>query len=535
MIQPRPYQIEAVHSVYDHWANKNGAPVVVAPTGAGKSVIIAYLISDAITNYPTTRILVIADQKELIEQNSATLERLNPNIHYSIFSASCNKKDSSGDVVFAQIQTIHNKAPHLVFADENQRNFDIVIVDEAHMINTKNMGMFRRCINDLKSMNPLTKVVGLTATPYRMGAGHIWNDSEEALFSGCCYNITIDSLIESKFLVKPIGYCSKKEVDRSKIERNNLGEFKEKSATEEFNKITDEAVEDFLSRLSDCRTILVFACSISHSHKIIDCLDHNGETSHCLITGTTPKKEREELVSKVRNGEVRVCVNVGVLTKGFDAPNIDAVVLLRATESAALFVQMVGRGLRPCDGKDKCIVLDYGGNVRRHGPINNIVPKKKGERLASVVMAKACTSCNALIAINATVCVHCGAEQPIKERKPNHKNKAEEINILSDNGVWMPVLRQQIQVHKTVGTWKIPCLKIRYQLSNYRWVQEFVHPHHHSHRVKEKAREWFARRGKELMSPSVAVKRVDELPAPTEIKISKVGMFWEVMDYKWQS
>lgn len=533
-ITPRPYQIEAVQSVYEYWATQDGAPVVVAPTGSGKSVIIAHLISDALNNYPNTRILVLADQKELIEQNSEALARVNPDIKWTIYSASCGIKDATGDIVFAQVQSIHKRAPLIAISHPQRKFFDIILIDEAHLINTKQIGMFRKCIRDLCNMNGRTKVAGFTATPYRMGVGYIWSEDNDMLFSGVCYEISIDKLIETNQLVKPIGYCGRHQVDRSKIERNNMGEFKEESATREFYKITKEAVKDFLARLVECKTILVFGCSVNHANQIIECLNEMGEDSCCLITGETPKKEREELISCIRNGKIRICVNVGVLTKGFDAPNIDAVVLLRATESPALYVQMVGRGLRPCEGKDKCIVLDYGGNVVRHGPINAVAPRKKGERLESIQMAKTCIACKALIAISASVCPHCGAKQPIKDIAPNHKMKADNVDIIDiQEPKWVKVKSQKLYLHNIPGMYGHSSIRVVYTTDNKQKYQEFVHPRHYSKKVKEKAKKWFEDRGASLMSSTQAEKIQAELKCPTEIKVSKHGRFWEVSEYKW--
>jgi hypothetical protein len=169
---------------------------------------------------------------------------------------------------------------------------------------------------------------------------YIFSNDDDAIFGGVAYEIHIDKLIAEGFLVRPVSYAGRVEANTDNIEHSSTGEFKEESATKEFASITTEAVSDMVSRLRERRSILVFACSLDHAAMICDALRASGETSVDMVTGETPKAERDDLVDRVRSGALRWTVNVGVFTKGFDAKNIDAIVLMRATESPALYVQM---------------------------------------------------------------------------------------------------------------------------------------------------------------------------------------------------
>ena len=527
MIEARAYQIEAVESVFRFMERGYGNPVVVAPTGAGKSIIIAMNIQRAIDMYPPVRILILADAKELIEQNSEAFTLVNGMANYGIYSASVGAKCSSQNITFAQIQSCHNDAELFGF-------IDFIIVDECHMINVKNKGMYRKFIDTLRVANPKMKVVGYTATPYRLGHGYVFK-GDESMFSGVAFEIGIDRLIKDGFLVMPIARAGKVHADTDKIERSNNGEFKEESAQAEFSKITVEAVRDIIQRLPDRKSILVFTCSIKHSQEIAEELYAQSETSVEVVTGETSKSEREAIVERVRSGTTRWLVNCAVFTKGFNAKNIDAVVLLRATESPALFVQMVGRGLRTFTGKSDCVVLDYGENVMRHGPINAITPKEKkkgASKTSDRMMAKECGSCGALIAIQSRTCPHCGFTIEI-EAAPNHGTKPSDLSIIDMDGqgspecVWRDVLEMTTALHGSNSVQSRQCLRVNYRLGVAEWVTEYVCPDHGGY-ARQRAAKWMEQRGFNLMDAQASADV--KWPVPRRIKVKYGGKWPEVVE-----
>jgi DNA repair protein RadD len=526
MIEDRAYQAEAVASVYRFFERGYGNPVVVAPTGSGKSFMIARLIHDSVTQWPATRILAMADVKELIEQNAEAYAIYAKTAQYGIYSASVGARDSGDPVVFAQIQSCHDKPEIFGWVD-------FIIVDECHMINTKRVGMYRGFVDGLRKRNPMCKVVGFTATPYRLGHGYVFKGAE-SLFSGIAYEIQIDALIEKGFLVPPVARAGKVVADTANIEHGSNGEFKEESATKEFSRITVEAVEDMLLRLTDRKSVLVFACSLEHAAQIAALLRGCGERAVDVVTGKTTKGEREAIVARVRSGATRWCVNVGVFTKGFNAKNIDAVVLLRATESAALFVQMIGRGLRTFPGKTECVVLDYGENVMRHGPINAIRPKEKKDRKdgPQEARAKECVKCGALIAVGCRLCPHCGAEQPFVERGPNHDTRPSDAPLLQTakpgEYQWRDVMGMQVFEHGKSLPGSIRSMRVEYRIGAAEWVREWICPEHTGY-ARNKAEQWMNARGYNLLSVDDAL--AVEWPMPKRIQIKTGGKYVEVVDY----
>lgn len=525
MIEARAYQTDAVQAVYRFMERGYGNPVVVAPTGAGKSYIIAMLMHDAVTQWPGTRILCMADVKELIEQNAEAYGILSRTAQYGIYSASVGARDSSDPVIFAQVQSCHAKPE--IFG-----RIDFVVVDECHMINTKRIGMYRAFVDGLRKRNPQCKVIGFTATPYRLGHGYVFKGAE-SLFSGIAYDIPIDKLIADGFLVPPVSRAGTVVADTSRIDHSSNGEFKEESSTREFSRITVAAVDDMLSRLPDRKSVLIFACSLDHAAQIAEVLKSRGEAAVDVVTGTTSKGERESIVKRVRDGLTRWCVNVGVFTKGFNAPNIDAVILLRATESAALYVQMIGRGLRTFPGKADCVVLDYGENVVRHGPINAVRPREKGKRKESErqVMAKECPSCGALIAMACRICPHCGAEI-IFANDPNHETRPSDAPLLATEKpgeyIWKTVLAMQTHEHGRNLPGSKRSMRVDYRVGAAEWVREWICPEHTGY-ARNKAEQWMNARGYNLLSVDAAL--AVEWPVPERIKIKTGGKWPEVVDH----
>lgn len=400
----RYYQAEAVEAVFSFLREKQGNPLVVLPTGAGKSHVIREIARRVTEDYGR-RLVVLQHRKELIEQNAAGV------IDAGMYSAGLGKKEVEPDVVFAGIQSCYRKA--LEFGRRH-----LVIIDEAHLVADE--GMFQQFISDLQITNPDVRLIGLTATPYRTSEGHL---IEGKTWSGICYEAPVSKLIDEGYLspLTSVPSAVKYETDNLRV---RAGEFVESDLQLLFDdeaKI-DAACQEVLAKTSDRRSVLVFCSGVTHAHHVAERL--GGEVIH----GETTALERAGLIESFRAGRLRYLCNCDVLTTGFDAPNVDAVVLLRATMSPGLLVQMAGRGFRLANGKHDCLILDFGQNIKRHGPLDAIDFGKRANKGSGQAAEKSCPGCDQQLPAGVRVC-ECGFIFPEPELR--HEAQADEVEVLA--------------------------------------------------------------------------------------------------------
>ena len=327
---PRQYQQDALEAI---WNNLDIHPLVSVPTGGGKSLIIAELCKRAIEMYKGTRIAIIVPKKELVTQNYQELIEQYPKAPVGIFCAGLNQKNAK-DITIATIQSIYKH--------DNLKPYDLIIVDESHLISKNNDGMF----HDFFSYHENAKIIGLTATPYRMKSGYL-HKGEGALFDKLVYECDIRSLVKDKYLSPIVSYSGSKQADLTNV-HIRAGEFKADEMQAEFisNDITEAAVKDCIKKCKLQKSIIVFASGIEHSMQIIELFRDANIGRIEGVTSETKKHERDSFVQDFKDQKIRILVNVNVYTTGFNAPNVDTIILLRATKSPGLYVQMVGRGLR---------------------------------------------------------------------------------------------------------------------------------------------------------------------------------------------
>jgi len=406
----RPYQQKTIDDLYS-WLKKNdGNPCIELPTGAGKSHIIAAICKDVIQNYPETRILMLTHVKELIEQNAEKMRGHWQNAPMGIYSASLNKRDLSQPITFAGVQSVRKKAYDI-------GHVDLIIIDECHLVNNADSGVYREIIATLQSINEYIRVIGLTATPYRLGHGLITD--KPAIFDDIIKPVSIEELITQ-------GYLS---ILRSKITSLKLstegvkkrgGEYIEAELQKAVN--TDDqnlaVVKETIERAGDRKHWLFFCAGVAHAEQVAECLNNNGIISEC-VTGSTTAIKRASILSDFKKGRIKAVTNANVLTTGFDFPDIDLIVMMRPTMSPALYVQMAGRGLRPKSHTDHCLILDYAGVIETHGPITNVVPPTTGKKSDSEGEApvKICPECSELVHISVSICPACDYNFPPKEKK----------------------------------------------------------------------------------------------------------------------
>ena len=420
----RPYQNEAVEALFSWFGKSEGNPLIVVPTGGGKSLIIAGFVHRVLSQWPNERILVLTHVRELITQNHAQMLRAWPSAPAGIYSAGLKRREHDARVLFAGIQSVYDKAALIGWAD-------LILIDEAHLIPKSGFGMYRTLIDALRSMNSSLKLIGLTATPFRTGEGSL-AAGEDRLFHGIAYSCDIVQLIRDGHLSHVTAKAGKDRIATAGL-HIRMGDFVEaelESAAMAPDLVARQCAE-IVKRGADRKSWLVFCCSVAHAEDVAAQLSAIG-VSVRTVFGETPKEERDEVTKGFKDGAIRCIVNVNVLTTGFDAPGVDLLVLLRPTMSPVLYVQMIGRGLRVAPDKADCLALDFGGNVERHGPIDEVNIKEPGKVDKDTVLARTCPECSSLVSIRATVCPECGYEWALAEPEstPRTDEKPGELDII---------------------------------------------------------------------------------------------------------
>ena len=418
-LQPRWYQSEANDAVWKYMAEKSGNPVVVLPTGAGKSLLIALLIQQALEF--GGRVVVLAHRKELLQQNADEIRGLIPGVDVGIYSAGLKKKEIHNAVVVAGIQSVFRKAEDL-----GRRH--LILVDECHLCSDLEESMYSMFLNAMKQQEGL-RIVGLSATPFRTGTGPICGP--DRIFQRVVFEAKTAQLIAEGFLCPITNKVADAEVNTDKVSLRG-GEFVESEMQAAFD--VDEKVQaacaEIIEKTQDRHSILVFASGIHHAEQIAELLPGSA-----VVTGETLPIERAETLRRFVAGELRFLVNVDVLTTGFNARCVDAIAILRATMSPGLFCQMVGRGLRLHESKQNTLLLDFGGNIARHGSIDDEnFGRSEGKGRAGVAAengrGKRCPSCELDVSPSTVVCPECNFIFP-RERELKHDITADETSQLT--------------------------------------------------------------------------------------------------------
>lgn len=419
MLTPRWYQSQANAAVWEYLGSKSGNCVAVLPTGAGKSLLIALLIRQALEF--GGRVVVLAHRKELLQQNADEIRGLIPGVDVGIYSAGLKSREIHNAVVVAGIQSVYRKAEDL-----GRRH--LILVDEAHLISDLEESMYGQFLAAMKANEGL-RIVGLTATPFRTGAGPICGP--DRIFQRVVFEAKTAQLIAEGFLCPITNKVAEAEVNTDKVSLRG-GEFVESEMQAAFD--VDEKVQaacaEIIEKTQDRHSILVFASGVHHAEQIAELLPGSA-----VVTGETLPIERAETLRRFVAGELRFLVNVDVLTTGFNAKCVDAIAILRATMSPGLFCQMVGRGLRLHDSKANCLLLDFGGNIARHGSIDDEnFGRSEGKGRAGVASengrGKKCPSCELDVSPSTVVCPECNFIFP-RERELKHDITADETSQLT--------------------------------------------------------------------------------------------------------
>ncbi len=356
--QLRPYQQEAVKRVVGHFRASSEPALVVLPTGSGKSLVIAELARLA-----RGRVLVLAHVRELVEQNHAKYQAYG--LEADIFSAGLKRKEATRQVVFGSVQSVVRNLERF-----NDANFTLLVIDESHRVSLNEDASYGQVIEHLRRQNPQLKILGLTATPYRLGQGFIYfrhhhgmvRGSEESFFRDCVFEQPLRLMVKQGYLAAPKRLDMAIEgYDFSALKPASSGLFPEEALNRVVagSRATPGIIEQIIARGVDRQGVMIFAATVAHAEEIMGYLP---PAEAALITGATPSQERKALIDAFKARALKYLVNVAVLTTGFDAPHVDLIAILRPTESISLYQQMIGRGLRLSPGKEDCLILDYAGN-----------------------------------------------------------------------------------------------------------------------------------------------------------------------------
>jgi len=501
MLTLRPYQEAAKAAVYDYLRTREDNPCVVIPTAGGKTPVMASSCKDAVGLWDG-RVLILAHVKELLEQTTDKLTQVCPEVDFGVYSAGLKRRDTEHSVIVAGIQSVYKKACDL-------GSFNLIIVDEAHLIPPDGEGMYRQFLADAKVINPDVRVIGLTATPFRLKSGMIC--APENILNYVCYEVGVKELIRDGYLWRLVSKAGREKADTSGL-HVRAGEFVAGEVEDlmDQDRLVVSACAEIVGLTHDRHSCLVFASGVKHGQLIAKVLQDVSGRECGFVCGDTPTKERDELLGRFKAGDLKYLANVNVLTTGFDAPNIDCVALLRPTMSPGLFYQMCGRGFRLHPGKQDCLVLDFGGNVLRHGPVDQIrvkdhIPNGNGE-----APAKECPECHSVIAAGYAVCPDCGYEFPPPDRQ-KHDAKASEAGILSEQVSDTEYDVQDIAygVHTKRGAPEgaPQSLRVDYRLGLNHWQSEFVCLEHDGY-ARQKAIQWWRRRSLDPI-PDTAERAVE--------------------------
>lgn len=537
MITPRPYQTAAVEAVYQHLRTKENNPCVVLPTGCGKAVLLAMIASDAVQKWHG-RVLILAHVKELLEQNAAKVKMFCPEIPIGIFSAGLNSRDTTEPVIVAGIQSVYDKACDL-------GAFDLIIVDEAHLIAPDGDGMYRTFLKDMQLINPRVRLIGLTATPFRLKGGLICQP--ENLLNEICFEAGLKEMIQQGYLSPLTSRAGRVEAKLDDLHVRG-GEFvnDEIAAAMDNDELVSAACREIVDLTRDRKSVLIFTSSVEHCKHVAEKLEAYSGKECAIVTGTTSPSERAELLARFKGEHIpadlfgtpkpplKFLANVNVLTTGFDAPNVDCVVLLRPTNSAGLLIQMVGRGTRlsPETQKSNCLVLDYGGNILRHGPVDMIKIKEPGAGKGGDAPAKKCPQCLALIHAGFAKCPECGYEFPPNEGNDKLSQTASTVGIISGQIEYTDYDVQEVFycVHEKryaePGTPRT--MRVDYQVGFNEFKSEWVCPEHTGYARGKFEKWWRERAALGCPIPKTAHEAVDLatqgfLAAPASITVKTVA------------
>jgi DNA repair protein RadD len=503
----RDYQEAGIQAIFQYFEKGGGNPLIALPTGTGKSVLIAEFIRRAFLTYPNQRIIKVTHVKELIEQNYKTLLKIWPTAPAGIFSAGLGQKHTCFPITFAGIASIVKQAGAF-------GKIDLVLIDEAHLLSTKQDTMYQHFLQDLRKVNPYLRVIGFTATHYRVGQGLLTEGG--GVFNDICFDLTtleaFNWLLDQGYLAPLIPRKTQTEINVDNV-RIQGGEYVQKDLQDvvDNDELTHAVLQETISLANGRQHWLIFAAGVNHACHVSDMLNYMGIESR-VVHSKLSDDERDRNIADFKAGKFIAMVNNNVLTTGFDFPGIDLIGMLRPTRSPGLWVQMLGRGTRPvyapgfdletlqgrldaqaAGPKQNCLCLDFAGNTRRLGPINDpVIPLRKGAGGGGSAPVKICENCGTYNHASVRFCVYCRNEF-LRHVKLTYQSSTEEL--IKTNVPKYEEFRVDKVIyhhHHRKSSDKPPSVRVSYY-SGLRMFEEWICPEHGGYATK-KARDWWRER-----------------------------------------
>jgi DNA repair protein RadD len=539
-IKPYPFQEEAIEKTFDWFrknTNPNKHPIIKIATGGGKSVVVAEFVRRIVTQWKDQRILVVTASKELISQNYQEMKTLFPECDAGLYCAGLGVKQPHKQVVFGTIGSVAKKAFQIGFVS-------IILVDECHGISTKkDVGLYRQMLAEFAKINPKVRIIGLTATDFR-GNGVLLTEGEGALFTETIVDVGIRELLDGGFLAPLVLKETATRTDVTGVHISKLtGDYNigELAKAVDRDEVTKSIVSEIISAAgSDRKKWMIFGIDIAHCNHLHEELAHCGIHGG-VVTGKTPKAQRDRIISQFKNGHIKYLVSCETLTTGFNVKDVDLLALARPTKSPVLFLQISGRGLRTAPNKKDCLFLDFTDTTETLGSIDTIKGRRENKnKKDGTPILKKCPICGVHCAPSATLC-ECGHTFEIN-RKNNVNEVSSDAPILSTqtNNLFQ-VESWQPKAHAKLGS--PASMQVSYFAGNTS-VGNLTAITTHSHRewvcfdhegfARRKAESWWLKMGGSLPYPvdvKDAITRFSELTKPDEIQLKKEGKYYVITNH----
>lgn len=551
MYDKRWYQEEAVEAAFSDVVDRTYYhPLIVAPTGTGKTAIMCKLIDKLLNHDFSTNVLVLSHDKRILKQNSDGLERYFDGYEVGLYSSGLKSKTIK-KITVAGIQSVWRRVSEF-------KHFNIIIIDECHTINTKREGIYRKFLDEINAT-----YIGLTATHFRTGHGYI-HKGKDALFNHISYDMSspriYNRIVDEGYLTQLFSKSTALKLETEGL-RKVRGDFDEQQMANRFNTkaVVEAAVMELIYYGKKYKHWLLAAINIENADYISEVLNNSG------IKAVSIHSKTEDVDTKIedfKNGKYRAAVQVNMLSTGFDFPKIDLIGDLRPTQSPILHVQFKGRGTRvvyadgydlstiqgrldaiEAGGKPHCLVLDFAGNTARLGPINYVSIKQsedKDSKGSGDPITKECPDCNFINWGAARECINCGHKFEFKNKLQMTASDAEivfkpapDLEKELDLKEWVNV--DSVSYSKVKTKSGKESVKVAYNCG-FRNIFEWVNVNHSGY-ARYQALNWIDRRWTtpDLKKPKTTNELyglVEHLKKPKQIKVKDKGRFLDITDYR---